>query len=48
MKTKDFSKIEPTIVKMPQMKGYYIRHKGYDKSIKKTWQNFKLGFIQMI
>ena len=27
----DFSNIEPTIVKMPQMRGYYIRHKGYDK-----------------
>src|SRR5574344_940015 len=26
-----------TIVKIPQMRGYYIRHKGYDKSIKKTW-----------
>ena len=30
-----FFKIEPIIVKMPEMKGYYIRHKGYDKSIKK-------------
>lgn len=33
----NFSNIEPNIVKMPQMKAYYIRHKGYDKSIKKTW-----------
>ncbi|WP_066155312.1 AraC family transcriptional regulator [Aliarcobacter cryaerophilus] len=33
----DFSNIEPIIVKMPQMRGYYIRHKGYYKSIKKTW-----------
>ena len=33
----DFSNIEPIIVKMPQMRGYYIRHKGYDKTIKKTW-----------
>lgn len=33
----NFSNIEPSIVKMPQMKAYYIRHKGYDKSIKKTW-----------
>jgi AraC family transcriptional regulator len=33
----DFSNIEPTIVKMPEMKGYYIRHQGYDKSIKQTW-----------
>jgi AraC family transcriptional regulator len=37
----DFSKIEPMIVKMPEMKGYYIRHKGYDKSIKKTWQKLQ-------
>ena len=37
IKTKDFFNIEPTIEKMPQMKGYYIRHKGYDKTIKQTW-----------
>ena len=37
----DFSKIEPMIVKMPEMKVYYIRHKGYDKSIKKTWQKLQ-------
>ena len=37
----DFSKIEPIIVKMPEMKGYYIRHKGYDRSIKKTWQKLQ-------
>ena len=29
--------IEPTIVKMPEIKGYYTRHKGYDKTIKQTW-----------
>ncbi|RBQ28924.1 AraC family transcriptional regulator [Aliarcobacter vitoriensis] len=33
---RDFD-IEPTIVKMPEIKGYYIRHKGYDKTIKQTW-----------
>lgn len=33
--------ITPTIVKMPEMKGYYIRHQGYDKSIKKTWQKLQ-------
>ncbi|OCL88677.1 Xylose operon regulatory protein [Aliarcobacter thereius] len=33
----DFTKIEPVVVRMPQMKGYYIRHDGYDKSIKQTW-----------
>ena len=39
--TIDFSKIEQTIVKMPEIKGYYIRHKGYDRSIKKTWQKLQ-------
>jgi AraC family transcriptional regulator len=34
---KDFD-IEPQIVKMPELTSYYIRHNGYDKSIKKTWQ----------
>ena len=37
----DFSKMEPSIVKMPEINGYYIRHKGYDKSIKKTWQKLQ-------
>jgi AraC family transcriptional regulator len=37
----NFSNIEPVIVKMPEMKGYYIRHQGYDKSIKKTWQKLQ-------
>jgi len=33
-----FDDIEPTIVQMPTMKSYYIRHTGYDPTIKKTWQ----------
>ena len=37
----DFSNIEPIIVKMPEIKGYYIRHQGYDKSIKQTWQKLQ-------
>ena len=37
----NFSKIEPSIVKMPEIKGYYIRHKGYDRTIKKTWQKLQ-------
>ena len=37
----NFFKIEPSIVKMPEMKAYYIRHQGYDKSIKKTWQKLQ-------
>lgn len=36
--TADFSNIEPEIVKMPTLQSYYIRHQGYDRSIKKTWQ----------
>lgn len=33
---------EPTIVKIPDMEVYYLRHQGYDKSIKKTWQKLQV------
>ena len=33
--------ITPSIVKMPEIKGYSIRHQGYDRSIKKTWQKLQ-------
>ena len=36
-----FFDITPTIVKMPEIKGYYIRHQGYDRSIKQTWQKLQ-------
>ncbi|MBU0632482.1 GyrI-like domain-containing protein [bacterium] len=39
--TADFSSLKPTILKMPQMNCYYIRHKGYDRSIKETWQKLQ-------
>ena len=34
----NFDLVEPTIVEMPTMNSYYIRHSGYDMGIKKTWQ----------
>jgi len=34
----EFNGMEPAIVRMPSMKVYYIRNKGYGKSIKQTWQ----------
>ncbi|MBP7769616.1 MAG: AraC family transcriptional regulator [Aliarcobacter sp.] len=37
----DFSKIQASIVKMPEIKAYYIRHQGYDKRIKETWQKLQ-------
>jgi AraC family transcriptional regulator len=37
----NFFDIIPTIVKMPEIKGYYIRHQGYDRSIKQTWQKLQ-------
>lgn len=37
----DFSNIEPSIEKMPQIEAYYIRHQGYNKSIKKVWQKLQ-------
>lgn len=36
--TADFSNLEPQIVQMPVIKAYYIRHQGYNKSMKQTWQ----------
>ena len=39
--TADFSSLKPTIVKMPEMQVYYIRHQGYDRSIKETWQKLQ-------
>ena len=36
--TADFSHLKPSIVKMPKMKAYYVRHRGYDRSIKESWQ----------
>jgi len=31
----------PKIVKMPALDAYYIRHNGYDESIKRTWQKIQ-------
>lgn len=39
--TADFSSLKPSIVKMPQMICYYIRHQGYDRSIKEAWQKLQ-------
>lgn len=37
-----FHELHPTIVKMPAMKGYYIRHNGYNRSIKQTWEKLQV------
>jgi len=39
--TAKFDHLEPTIVKMPQMESYYIRHSGYNALIKSTWQKLQ-------
>ena len=36
--TADFSNIRPTIVKMPALKSFYIRNRGYNVNITNTWQ----------
>ncbi len=38
LSTANFDSIEPSIVEMPVITSYYIRHSGYDPGIKKTWQ----------
>ncbi|MCX6052173.1 MAG: GyrI-like domain-containing protein [Campylobacterales bacterium] len=39
--TATFEHIEPTIVKMPLIESYYIRHSGYSADIKQTWQKLQ-------
>jgi AraC family transcriptional regulator len=39
--TAKFDNLEPTIVKMPLIESYYIRHSGYNAQIKQTWQKLQ-------
>ncbi len=39
--TASFEEIVPDIVKMPNMRAYYIRHRGYEKNIQITWQKLQ-------
>lgn len=43
--TVDFSNLTPKIVQMPKMRAYYIRHKGYNISIKQTWQKLQTWLL---
>ncbi len=36
-----YTKLSPVIKKMPAFEVYYIRHHGYDESIKKCWQQLQ-------
>jgi AraC family transcriptional regulator len=36
-----YNKLSPLIKKMPSFEVYYIRHHGYDESIKKCWQQLQ-------
>ncbi len=37
----NFEALEPAIVKQPEIKAYYIRHKGYSKKVKQVWQKLQ-------
>jgi len=37
----NFNDIEASIVKMPPIEAYYIRHNGYNDDIKQTWQKIQ-------
>jgi len=41
----DFSKLTPTIVKMPAIESYYIRNQGYDIHVKETWQKMQTWIL---
>ncbi|MFA7083346.1 MAG: AraC family transcriptional regulator [Arcobacteraceae bacterium] len=34
----NFSKLKPSIVKMPDLESFYIRNNGYNTNVKETWQ----------
>jgi len=36
--TADYSNLDPNIIKTKAKKAYYIRHRGYNKKIRQTWQ----------
>lgn len=36
-----FTQLTPSIVKMKEIKVYYVRHQGYDKSIRESWQKLQ-------
>lgn len=37
-----FDHLQPSIIKMPQIEAYYIRHNGYNDQVKQTWQKIQL------
>ncbi|HFU77084.1 MAG TPA: helix-turn-helix domain-containing protein [Epsilonproteobacteria bacterium] len=37
----NFDTLEASIVKMPKIEAYYIRHSGYDDHIRQTWQKIQ-------
>lgn len=37
-----FDQLQPSIVKMPQIEAYYIRHNGYNDQVRQTWQKMQL------
>ena len=39
--TASFEALTPDIVKMQEMHAYYIRHRGYEKNIRHTWQKLQ-------
>ena len=43
----NFASIRPTIVKMPQMQAYYMRHRGYGyRQSQETWQKIQTWIYQ--
>ena len=37
----NFSSLTPNIVKMQEIQAYYVRHHGYERSIKESWQKLQ-------
>lgn len=45
LSTKEYKNLSPIIKKMPSVRVYYIRHTGYDASIKECWQKLQTSLL---
>lgn len=41
-----FGHLAPVILKMPELKAFYVRHQGYDPTIKSAWQKLRVWMLE--
>lgn len=43
---RSFESLEHEIIKMPALEAFYVRHKGYDPSIRNAWQKLQVWLLE--